>query len=209
MLALTAYYLTRPAVPPIPPRNHLIARRPNRRPVVPDQVTGVQIAVVTPEVGQPATEYTLQIGPNGYGAQPIASLFDRTTFDAEHLFGNLRLRRLIGNYGVLWSEEFRQSINASGIKLGGATYFNVTFEQNQDGSFVVGFGQAVGSAPNETITVDPGDLADDTHDLGMIVKNVKSFLRVAGFTDLTTPAPNGVYAGLTAIEAVAMWTFRY
>lgn len=203
MLAL-AYYLTRPAVPPIPPRHHLIARRPNRRPVVPDQVTGVQIT--------PASDgltYSLQIGPNGYEGLSVADLFDRTAFDAEHLFGNIRLRRLIGNYGVLWSEEFRAALNAGGVRCKGATYFNVGFALNQDGSHTVAFSSAVGAAPSETITVEPADLADDTHDLEMVRRNVGSFLRLAGYTDLTTPAPNGVYAGKTAAQAVALWTFRY
>lgn len=205
MLALTAYYLTRPAVPPVPPRHHLIARRPNRRPVVPDQITGVQIV---PGAGPAPTACQIVMGPNAEEVT-IASLFDRTTFDAEHLFGNIRLKRLIGNYSVLWSDEFRDAINGAGVKTKGATYYNVAFDQNQDNSYTIGFGSAVGGAANETITVDPGDLADDTHDPWMVVRNVGAFLRLAGYTDLTTPAPNGVYAGLTAIEAVAMWTFRY
>jgi hypothetical protein len=172
---------------------------------VPDQVTGVQI-VLDPAL---ATTCTIQIGPNGFGGVSIAGLFDHTQFDPEQLFGNIRLRRIIGNYGVLWSQEFANAINAQGVRCTGGDYYNVSFETNQDGSFTVGFGSSVGAAPNQTITVDPGDLADDTHDLAMVVRNIGSFLRIAGYHDLTTPAANGVYAGKTAVQAVPLWTFRY
>ncbi len=187
------------------PRRHWIIKpSKNRRPIVPDQVTGV---VITPSVD--GLTYSLQIGPNGESGLSVAALFDRTNFDADHLFGNIRLRRIIGNYGVLWSQEFTDAINERGIRTTGADYYNVTFAVNQDGSYTLGFGSAVGAAPNETITVDPQTLADDTHDLEMVKRNVGAFLRIAGYTDLTTPAVSGVYIGKTAVQAVALWTFRY
>lgn len=173
---------------------------------MPDQVSGVQITL---DPGTPATTYSVQIGPNGYQGLTIASLFNRTNFDPDHLFANIRLRRIIGNYGVLWSQEFTDAINTRGIRTQGADYYNVGFSENQDGSYTLAFGSAVGQAPNQTITVDPQTLADDTHDLDVVLKNIGSFLRVAGYTDLTTPAASGVYAGKTGIQAVALWTFRY
>lgn len=171
---------------------------------MPDQISGVTI---TPSMD--GLTYDLQIGPNGYPSLSVASLFDHSTFDEQQLFANIRLRRIIGNYSVLWSQEFTDAINERGVRCRGADYYNVGFSVNQDGSYTIAFGSTVGAAPNQTITVSPETLADDTHDLDAVVKNVGSFLRIAGYMDLTTPAPNGIYAGKTAVQAVPLWTFRY
>lgn len=192
-------------VPPPPPRVHIIPPPKLRRSVVPDQVTGVQ---VVPNPTDP-TLYDLNIGPNGWQNLQVSQLFERNSFDAQQLFGNIRLKRIIGNYGSLWSQEFAAALNANGIRCTGGDYFNVSFEQNQDGSYTVGWSTAIGQAPNETIVVRPESLADDTRDIEQVRRNIGAFLRIAGYTDLTTPAANGVYAGKTAVQAVAEWTFRY
>lgn len=186
--------------------NYTIPRTASRRTTVPDQAAGVQITLGTET---PPATYSVTIGPNTYGPFQIADLFNRTNFDSDQLFGNIRLRRIIGNYGVLWSQEFTDAINKNGVRIQGGDYYNVTFEQNDDGSYTLGFGSAIGQAPNQTITVDPSTLADDTHDQSIVLSNIGSFLRIAGYSDLTTPAASGLYVGLTGVQAVATWTFRY
>lgn len=170
---------------------------------MPNQITGVTI---TPN--QDGTTCNVQVGPNGYTVN-IADLFVRNNFDADHLLDNIRLRRIIGGYSVLWSEEFVNSINTNGVRLPCGDYYNVGFTVNPDESVTVAFGSTVGQSPNETITTTPDFLADDTHNIDLVVKNVKSFLRIANFSNLTTPAASGIYAGKTASQAVATWTFRY
>ncbi len=200
-LLLTAYGGFRP---PPPPRNHIIRTR-RRYVEMPNQVTGVQLI---PRVDDPEL-YDVQIGPNGYLGLRVENLFARNSFDAKQLFDNIRLKRLIGNYGPLWSQEFRNALNANGVRCTGGDYYNVTFAVNVDGSYTVGFSTVIGAAPNETITVAADALLDPGFDLETVVRNIGAFLRIAGYTDLTTPAPNGVYAGLKAAEAVALWTFHY
>ncbi len=170
---------------------------------MPDQISGVVLV-------DHGTTYDIQMGPNGEQGLQTTSLFDRSTFDQDHLFGNIRLKRVIGGYSVLWSQEFSDAINANGIHTTAATYYSVSFVQNQDGSYTVGFASSIGGSVNQTITYDPGDLAEeDTHDLEMVRRNVGAFLRLAGYSDLTTPAANGVYVGKTAIEAVVEQIFRF
>lgn len=171
---------------------------------MPDQIKGVQVTV-NPD----GTTCNIQVGPNGYENVLISSLFDRSNFDPDHLLANIRLRRVIGGYSVLWSQEFTDAINENGVRLSSGDYYNVQFSVNQDGSYNLDFGNSVGSPPNQGITVDPDTLAQDTHDIEVVMKNVKSFLRIAGYTDLVTPAVNGIYAGKTGPQAVALWTFRY
>jgi hypothetical protein len=67
----------------------------------------------------------------------------------------------------------------------------------------------LGGVANQTITLNPADLLEDTHDLNMVLLNLGAFLRRAGYTDLTTPAPSGLHAGKTGIQAIAEATFRY
>lgn len=170
---------------------------------MPNQITGVTI---TPD--QNGTTCNIQVGPNGYTV-PIADLFNRTNFDASQLLDNIRLRRVIGGYSVLWSSEFEQALQESAIRLPCGDYYNVGFTVNPDESVTVAFGSNAGTAPSETVTTTNDWLADDTHNIDLVPKNVASFLRVANFSDLTTPAASGLYAGKTASEAVALWTFRY
>lgn len=191
-------------VPPPPPRNHVIRTR-KRYAEMPEQVTGVQVTINPTD----PTKYDVQIGPNGWQGLLIEQLFARNSFSAKQLFDNIRLKRLIGNFGPLWSQEFRTALNQNGVRCSGGDYFNVSFDQNVDGSYTVGFSTVVGAAPNETITVAADALLDDTRDIETVVRNIGAFLRIAGYTDLTTPAPNGLYAGKTGPQAVAEWTFRY
>lgn len=167
-----------------------------------DQVTGVVVAVS-------GANYSVQIGPNGFQGLPIAGLFDRSTFNPDHLFGNIRLKKVIGNFGELWSKEFADALNANGVGTTSGDFFNVGFSQNQDGSYTLSFGSVLGGSPNQTITVNPADLTEDTHDLNMVVLNLGAFLRRAGFTDLVTPAVGGLYNGKTGIQAIAAATFRF
>jgi hypothetical protein len=168
-----------------------------------DQVTGVAITVT-------GTTYSVQIGPNGYSGLTVAALFDHTTFDQDHLFGNIRLKNIIGNYGAnLWSREFEDALNLNGVATTSGDFYNVGFTANADGSYTLAFASVLGGSPNQTITVNPIDLTDDTHDQTMVLKNIGAFLRRAGFTDLTTPATSGLFAGKTGIQAVALQKFRY
>lgn len=171
---------------------------------MPDQIKGVQVTV-NPD----GTTCNIQCGSNGFEGITIASLFSRESFDPDHLLGNIRLRRIIGGYSVLWSQEFTDAINENGVRLGSGDYYNVAFSANQDGSYNIDFGSAVGQPPNQGLTLDPDVLALDSHDIGIVQKNVASFLRIAGYTDLVTPAANGLYAGKTGPQAVALWNFRY
>ena len=171
-----------------------------------DQVKGVALTV---QGSGPSATYSVQIGPNGFQGMPVSGLFDRTTFDADHLFGNIRLKHVIGNFGELWSKEFADALNAGGIGTTSGDFFNVGFAANRDGSYTLSFGSVLGGVANQTITLNPADLTEDTHDLNMVVKNIGAFLRRSGFSDLTTPATSGLYAGKTAIQAVALQTFRY
>ncbi len=170
---------------------------------MPQQVTGVALTINTDP-----TKYDVQIGPNGYQDRTIADLFDRSTFDEDHMLGNIRLKKIIGGYGALASQEFRDALDA-GLSTTAGDFYSVGFEQNIDGSFIVSFGNVVGGSPNQTLTVSESDMEEDTHDLEMVLKNVGAFLRKAGYHDLTTVAPNGVYAGKTAIQAVALHTFWF
>ncbi len=167
------------------------------------------VVTITPQSGSPPTLYDIQIGNSGQQGLTIASLFDRTTFDEGHLLGNLRLHKLIGGFGSIASKEFATSINAAGVAITAGDFYSINITQNVDGSYTIGFAQEVGAADNQTLTATDADLNADNHDEDMIVKNVGAFLRRAGFHDLTTPAPNGVYAGKTAVQAVALMSFWF
>lgn len=173
---------------------------------MPNEITGVQI---TPHPTDPT--YSIQVGINVYTGQSVAALFDFTQFDPMQLIDNIRLKRIIGGYtpAALFSDEFRGAINAKGIRTAGGDYFNVSFEQNPDESYRISFATSRGAEPSQVINVFADDLIADSRDLSSVRRNVKAFLRIAGYTDLTTPAPSGVYAGKTAAEAVALQTFRY
>ena len=176
---------------------------------MPSQVTGVQLSIVGTAPNQ---TLSVQIGPNGYGGLSLTgagSIFDRTSFNANHLYGNIRLHYVVGNYGVLWSQEFIDALNARGIATTAGDFYNVGLTTNPDGSYTIAFGSAIGGVANQTITADADTLTGDTYDEGMILLNIGSFLRKAGFTDLVTPASNGVFAGMTGIQAVAAQTFVY
>lgn len=167
-----------------------------------DRVTGVTL---TPN---PDGTVNIQIGPNGFQI-PQTQLFDRVTFDPDHLMGNIRLKNVIGNYGAnVWSQEFLDAINANGIQTTSATFYGLGFTFNPDGSLTVTFGTVLGGTPNQSETFNTADLGD-THDLGMVVKNIGAWLRMAAFHDLTTPAPNGLYVGKTAVQVIPTLTFRY
>ncbi len=170
---------------------------------MPQQVTGVEITINTDP-----TKYDVQIGPNGYQGRTIADLFDRSTFDEDHMLGNIRLKWVIGGYGALASQEFRDALDA-GLSTTAGDFYSVSFAQNIDGSLTISFGNVVGGVANQTLTVSQSDLEEDTHDLEMVLRNIGAFLRKAGYHDLTTVAPNGIYAGKTAIEAVALKTFWF
>ncbi len=170
---------------------------------MPQQVTGVALTINTDP-----TKYDVQIGPNGYQGRTIADLFDRTLFDEDHMLGNIRLKKIIGGYGALASQEFRDALDA-GLSTTAGDFYSVHFNQNLDGSFEVSFANSVGGVPSQTVTVSESDMEEDTHDLEMVLKNIGAFLRKAGYHDLTTAAPNGIYAGKTGIEAVALHTFWF
>ncbi len=172
---------------------------------MPQQVTGVAITI---QAGSPTTLYDVQIGNAGYQGRTIADLFDRTTFDEDHVLGNIRLKKIIGGYGALASQEFRDALNL-GLSTTAGDFYSVHFNQNIDGSFEIGFTNAVGGVANQTLTVSESDMEEDTHDLEMVLKNIGAFLRKAGYHDLTTVAPNGIYAGKTAIQAVAGKVFWF
>lgn len=172
---------------------------------MPEQVTGVQ---VIPRQDNPLL-YDLQIGPNGWESLDVSELFGGAPFTVQQMLDNIRLRRIIGNYGPVWSDEFLGALNATGVHCSNVTFYSCEFTENVDGSYTVGFTSAQGQPPNETITVDAAWLSDDLRDLQTVRRNVGAFLRLAGYTDLTTPAPNGLYAGMTGPQAVATWTFRY
>ena len=172
---------------------------------MPSQITGVTI---TPNEDFSTVE--IQIGPNGFQNIATASLFQRNQFDAAHLKGNVRLKRIIGGFsGALWSQEFKDAINENGIATTPSDYFSVDFVPNDDGSYNLLFSTQLGHAASEGIVINPADMDADTHDLEMVKLNIGSFLRRAGYTDLTTPAANGAYVGKTAVQAVPLWTFRY
>ncbi len=172
---------------------------------MPQPVGGVQITLGS---GTPPTTYDVQIGPNGFQGLTLADLFDRTLFDSEHMIGNIRLKKLIGNYGHVESQEFRDALNA-GVRLTSGDYYGVSFAPNDDGSYVMMFGTVVNGQANQGMTLDPASLDVDTHDMQMVLRNVGTFLRMAGYTDLTTPAPGGLYQGQTGIQAVAGTTFWF
>lgn len=170
---------------------------------MPQQITSVAITLQADP-----TLYNIQLGPNGYIGRLVADLFDRSTFDEEHMLGNIRLKKIIGGYGNLASDEFAAALDA-GVATTAGDFYGVGFTQNIDGSYVVAFGNVVGGSPNQTLTVQESDLEEDSHDLNLVLLNVGAFLRRAGYHDLTTPAPNGVYAGKTGIQAVALHVFWF
>ncbi len=152
---------------------------------MPQQVSGV--TMIDNEDGTCA----VQIGGAGYGGLDIASFFDRSTFSQDHLAGNMRLARVIGNYGAVTSEEYLARL-AEGLHLTDADYTVTSIVDNEDGGYTVGFG-------SQTVTMQAGDLEGDTNDLQQVLRNIGSFLRIAGYTELT--------AG--AIAAVATQSFWY
>lgn len=172
---------------------------------MPQQVTGVAIAI---QSGDP-TLYDVQIGGSGFQGRHVADLFDRTTFDEEHVFGNIRLKWLIGHRGEqLWSQEFTTALNA-GLSTTAGDFYHLALTENVDGSYTLAFGTSPSGVANQTITMTQSDLENDTNDIEMVLKNIGAFLRKAGYTDLTTVAPNGIYEGKTGIQAVAIQTFRF
>lgn len=177
---------------------------------MPDQISNVQISIVPAEPNEEPTQCIIQVGPSGY-QRDISYLFDRMTDEPEHLIGNIRLKRIIGGYtsSALWSSEFLDLLNDSGIKTNTGTYYITDISLNQDGSYTVAFGPSKVGPASTTVTVALADLQDDTHDVDMVLRNVRSFLRLEGYNDLVTPAANGLNQGNTAIQAVAAATFRY
>jgi hypothetical protein len=194
-----------------PPRvvpNYVFRSQRKVNPVA-TKISGVQLGI---QGTAPNQTVSVQVGPNGYSGLPLSgngSFFDRVSFDADHLFGNIRLHYVIGNFGTLWSQEFVDSLNANGVATTAGDFYNVGFEVNDDGSYTISFGSAIGGAVNQTITTDEATLTEDTYDQTILLKNIGAFLRRAGFSDLTTPAATGIYAGETAIQAVAGHVFVY
>jgi hypothetical protein len=196
-------YLPRLYVPYVPHVvKHYTIPTKKKVPIMADQVTGVAVTVS-------GATYSVQIGPNRFSGLPVADLFDWVTFNPDHLFGNIRLKHVIGNFGELWSKEFADALNNTGVATTAGDFYNVGFAANQDGSYTLSFGSVLGGVANQTITFNPVDLLEDTHDLNMVLLNLGAFLRRAGYTDLTTPATSGLHAGKTGIQAIAEATFRY
>ncbi len=151
---------------------------------MPQQVTGV--AIIDNEDGTCA----VQIGSSGYGGLDIAGFFDRSTFNQGHLAGNMRLARLIGNYGTVTSEEYLARL-AEGLHLTNDDYTVTSIVDNEDGSYTVGFG-------SQTVTMQTSDLEGDTNDLQMVLRNIGSYLRIQGYTELTAGA-------IAAVAARSFW----
>jgi len=178
---------------------------------VPDRISGVTIVPIPGENNEPPTTCNINIGGNTY-TKPISYLFDRTTDEPEQIIGNIRLKALIGGYTgqALWSEEFRQLINEKGIIVNTGRYYLTSIELNQDQSYELGFGTSSSqTSPTTTATVWPADLMDDNRSLDLVLMNVRSWMWMEGYTDLTTPAINGFNEGKTAIQAIPDYEFRF
>lgn len=139
----------------------------------------------------PNDSTAVQVVFQGLGqSYPKSFFFDYSQFDIPHVVQNMAFRKQLDNLGHIASDGFQKGINGNGgIECTDGTRYLVNVLPLSDGTYNAQFGKTV-DAPDFGCILNVGDLDAMTAPapIDHIVKNIKCFVRVSGFTQMNATA---------------------